>query len=150
MTCDTGTTGTRKKGPWPRAFLAALRRSGVVRSACRAARVGRSTAYRHRDTDPAFAAAWDRALETAVDALELEARRRAVEGVERSVFHAGKQVGIIHDYSDTLLIFLLKANRPEKYRDNFDLRKLTTELLSQAQRFVIPATDDRPEPNETS
>ena len=145
-----GTTGTPKKGPWPRAFLAALRRSGVVRSACRAARVGRSTAYRHRETDPDFAERWDDAIEDAVDGMESEARRRAVDGTDRPVFHAGKQIGTIREYSDTLLIFLLKANRPEKYRDNYDVRKLADQpcLLAPEQRFVIPAVDDRPVPGD--
>jgi hypothetical protein len=48
--------------------------------------------------------------------LEDEAVRRAYEGVERPVFQGGKQVGVVREYSDTLLIFLLKALRPEKYR----------------------------------
>jgi hypothetical protein len=128
MTSDTGTDGTPKKGPWQRDFLRALRRTGVVRSACRAARVGRSTAYRHRESDPDFADRWDDAIETAVDGMESEARRRAVDGTEKPVFYKGEQCGTIREYSDTLLIFLLKANRPEKYRDNFDLKALIDQL----------------------
>jgi hypothetical protein len=90
-----------------------------VAAACRAAGVERATAY--RDRDPRFAAAWDEAAEDGTDLLELECRRRAVEGVDRPVFYKGQQVGTVKEYSDRLLIFLLKANRPEKYRDNFDL-----------------------------
>lgn len=51
-----------------------------------------------------------------VQCLEDEAVRRGYEGVERPVTIAGKRE-IIREYSDTLLIFLLKAARPQKYRD---------------------------------
>jgi hypothetical protein len=37
---------------------------------------------------------------------------RAVEGVERPVFQRGQQVGTIREYSDRLLMFMLKARRP--------------------------------------
>jgi hypothetical protein len=58
----------------------------------------------------------------AVGALEDEALRRAVEGVEEPVYQGGKQVGVIRKYSDALLMFLLKAARPEKYRENYSIR----------------------------
>lgn len=80
-------------------FLAALRSNGTVFSACKAAGIGRATAYEWRTDDEAFRAAWDEALDDATDLLEDVAIRRAADG------------------SDTLLIFLLKARRPEQYRD---------------------------------
>ena len=43
------------------------------------------------------------------DALEAEARRRAVEGVRKPVFYQGVICGWVGEYSDTLLIFLLKG-----------------------------------------
>src|SRR4051794_13562219 len=112
------------RADWRPAFLAALGQTCNVVSACRAAQVSRRTAYYHREKYPRFRDAWDDAIDDAVDLMEAEARRRAVEGTERPVFYKGKQVGAIREYSDTLLIFLLKAHRPEKYRDNFDLKKL--------------------------
>ena len=60
-------------------------------------------------------------MESAVDDLEAEAWRRAKEGVEKPVFQGGKQVGVIREYSDTLMATLLKAHRPEKYRENFKI-----------------------------
>ncbi len=45
----------------------------------------------------------------------LEAVRRAVEGTEKPVYQQGRLVGHVQEYSDTLLIFLLKGRRPEKY-----------------------------------
>ncbi len=43
--------------------------------------------------------------------------RRAVEGVIKPVFHQGKRVGTLRVYSDSLLMFLLRARRPEKFAD---------------------------------
>ena len=51
--------------------------------------------------------------------LEAEARRRAAIGVDEPVFYKGKVVGHIRKYSDNLLMFLLKAHWPEKFRDNY-------------------------------
>lgn len=86
-------------GEWRPAFIAALRNSANVRAACLAANVSRPVAYAHRDRSPEFAAAWDNAMEEACDVLEAAARQRALAS------------------SDTLLIFLLKGHRPEKYRE---------------------------------
>lgn len=82
------------------------------------AKVSTPTAYAHRSDDPEFKARWDDAVEQAIQVLEQEAHRRAAIGVRRPVFQSGKLVGTVTEYSDTLLIFLLKANRPHKYRDN--------------------------------
>lgn len=114
-----GTLGTPKKKDWKPQFLDALRDLGVVRAACEKAGVPYRTAYNHREQEEAFAADWDEALEQAADLMELEARRRAVEGVEKRVYHQGEQIDVVKSYSDTLLIFLLKAARPHKYRDHY-------------------------------
>jgi len=55
------------------------------------------------------------ALESAIAALESEAVRRALEGVEIPVFHQGRECGSTVKHSDTLLMFLLKTLRPERY-----------------------------------
>lgn len=114
---NTRTSRTAKKD-WAPAFIAALAGTGNVKEACAAVGVGRSTVYDRRLRDTEFAIAWVEAEDQSHDTLEREAWRRAAEGVEEPVFQGGKQVGAIRKYSDTLLIFLLKARRPEKYRDN--------------------------------
>lgn len=106
------------KKQWKKAFLAALEETGSVTEAAKICDVGRSNLYRIRRGDKQFAAEWDQALDVAADVLEDEARRRAVEGTEEPVFQGGKQVGTIRKYSDTLLIFLLKGIRPQKYRES--------------------------------
>jgi len=114
---------------WRETFLAAFETSANVSAAARRAGVGRATAYRHRAADPEFRAAWDEALEVAADALEAEVRRRAVDGWDEPVYHAGEICGYIRKYDDRLLMFLMRALRPE-FRDNAPVRP----------------TGDRPEP----
>jgi hypothetical protein len=87
---------------WRPRFLTALRNSANIRAACQAAGIDRRTAYRNRDSAPEFAAQWDEALQDAIDALEQTAIKRAQAS------------------SDTLLIFLLKAHRPDKYRETIN------------------------------
>ena len=99
------------------AFLKALTDTGNVSAAARAARASRSRAYQLKAADPGFAAEWADALETATDALDAEARRRALEGVETPHFHQGRVAGTVRKYSDPLLMFLLHAHRPDRYRD---------------------------------
>lgn len=103
------------------AFLDALAKSGVVSDALAVAGIkSRPTVDKWRREDEQFAEAYQEALDTAADTLELEARRRAVEGVTTI-----KWVGKGDDrepveevkYSDTLLLALLKANKPEKFAE---------------------------------
>ncbi len=77
--------------------------------------MSKTAVHLSRRRDEKFARAWDRALDSATDRLEQEAVRRAVDGVDEPVYQGGKKVGSITRYSDTLLIFLLKANR-DKFR----------------------------------
>jgi hypothetical protein len=73
--------------------------------------------YKRRQTGDGFRAAWDEAMEIGTAALEGEAVRRAYHGVEVPVFYKGVQCGSVTKYSDKLLMFLLKARNPAKYRD---------------------------------
>lgn len=99
-------------------LLAELRFSGNVTAAARLVGVGRRTAYEWREQDPALAQAWDEAVAEYVDGLEAEADRRAVEGVSKPLFYKGTRLKAdVREYSDTLLIFRLKALRPQQYRE---------------------------------
>lgn len=49
--------------------------------------------------------------------MEDEAFRRAVNGTEKPVYQGKELVGHVREYSDTLMIFMLKARRPEKFKD---------------------------------
>ncbi len=104
------------------AFLDALATGLSVSGSARRAGVPRRTLYERRDADEAFRLAWDAALADGTECLEDEARRRAYHGVvrEHSHYSGGMRIGtdIETKYSDALLMFLLKARSPEKYRDN--------------------------------
>lgn len=116
--------------PKKRAFLAAYAQCGNVTQAAEAAGIPRSLHYKWLEQEgpegDAYREAFAQAQEEAADRLEAEARRRAVEGVVRYRFTKDGDP-IRHpvtgepyyelEYSDTLLIFLLKAARPEKYAD---------------------------------
>lgn len=107
-------------------FLDALATTGVVAAALRATtasyngeRVQRNTVMRWRQ-DPEFEAAFQDAMEAATDELETEARRRAHEGVlRRKAIGSGERTEFIdeYQYSDPLMIALLKANRPDKFAE---------------------------------
>lgn len=99
------------------AFLIALEETANVTQACKKAKLPRRSAYEWRDAAPEFAAAWDAALDRGTDALEDEAVRRASEGTLKPVFYKGGKCGSIREYSDTLLMFMLKGRRPEKFKD---------------------------------
>ncbi len=136
---------------WQPVFLKWLSVKGNVVAACDKAKVNRPWAYEVRELNADFATAWDEALAEATERMEMEARRRAVDGVLEPVFQGGGKVGTVRKYSDTLLIFLLKAHAPTKYRDNgrleltganggpietktnvsVDIARLTTEQIAQ-------------------
>jgi hypothetical protein len=98
-------------------FLRSLSETCSVSKTCEALQIPRSTVYEWRSTDKAFAEAWVDALKVGADALEDEAVRRAMVGVDEPVFYQGVQTGHVRKYSDVLLIFLLKGARPEKYKE---------------------------------
>jgi len=96
-------------------FLSLLRQTGNVSAAAEHCGVSRSGAYALRAADTEFRAAWDDAIESALDDLEAELRRRAIEGTEKPVFYGGETVGTIRSYSDSLAMFLLRSRRPHVF-----------------------------------
>lgn len=151
---STGKSDTTRH-PKKRAFLATFRLTGNVTIACQEVGVHRSTIYDWREQDPAFVLAMEQARVEASDLLEEEARRRAVVGTEEPVFgRVGRdqdgEIGAIRRYSDSLLIFLLKGNRPDKFRERIehsgqvrhdvsvqpDLSKLSAEDLTRLKTIA--------------
>jgi len=117
---NKGRSRTEQRAPalkWIDAFLAALSLNANVTQSAIAAGVSRSSVYLHRDADEDFKKAWDDAIEQAVDRLEAEAWRRAFEGTTEPIYSQGKYVADRVVYSDGLMTTLLKAHRPEKYKD---------------------------------
>lgn len=116
---------------WKPAFLEDLELHGVVSYAAKAAGVARSTVYDARLVDDAFAVAWDNSHQVALDGLEREAWRRAAEGTLEPLVSGGKHVADVRKYSDRLLEFLLKAHRPEKFRERYAVEHSGGLTLSQ-------------------
>jgi hypothetical protein len=88
-------------------LFAKLAKGYSVTAACQAERIGRTAYYKWRKDDPDFAVRADEAIEAGTDLLEDVARKRATAATNGS---------------DTLLMFLLKGRRPDKYRDRQETR----------------------------
>lgn len=95
--------------------------SNVTLSAHLAGWVRRNTAYQHREKDPLFAELWQEAIDIATDELESAARSRAIGWDEPIVNKDGEVVGQRRVYSDKMMEMMLKAHRPDKYRDKQDI-----------------------------
>lgn len=102
-------------------FLYGLRKGNTVSSAAAIAGFARQTVYDHRERDKTLAVRWVEAEAEGTEVLEQEAFRRAVQGTDHPVTYEGAITATYKEYSDTLLIFLLKARRPEVYRENVSL-----------------------------
>lgn len=94
------------------AFIEALGKHGVVTRACRESGLERNCAYAMRNTSIEREREWIAAVETSVDYLISEARRRGHDGVQEPVYYQGEVVGWNTKYSDQLLMFLIKGQRP--------------------------------------
>lgn len=121
-------------------FLNALAEGMTVLDASKHIGVNAKTVYRWRESDKKFADAWADAYLIGNDALEAEAQRRAVDGVEEAVYYQGVQVGTVRKYSDTLLIFLLKARNPSRYCER--VRAARIEAESEAKRLAAEASNN--------
>ena len=87
-----------------------------VAVAAQAAGICRKTAYNWRHADPAFAAAWDEAIETYTDMLEARIQELTLAG------------------DTTALIFLLKARKPVVYNPNLLLRQQMLQVALEKAR----------------
>lgn len=120
------------------AFLRALALTGKVNHSAQAAGYADSTYLRKlRQTDEEFSTQWDLALDAAADDLEDEVIRRAKEGVLEPHYHKGAVVGFTKKYSDQLAMFMLKALRPDKYRETVTVDATLKGKLGIA---IIPMT----------
>jgi hypothetical protein len=145
---------------WSDIFIAELTRVPNVTAAAKKAKRSRAYVYRARAEYPDFAAAWDDALEASIEHAEGELYRRSVNGVLEPVFYQGEMIGHIRRYSDTLLMFLLRSHKPERYMEKVrseltganggpieqrnlpDLSKLSVEELEQLERLMERASGD--------
>jgi hypothetical protein len=131
-------------------FFDALGKGNPVEKALQASGYKRVAVYEWRAKDEEFRRKWDEAIDEAVELMEAEADRRALEGVKKPIMYQGEQVGEIREYSDVLLIFRLKALRPDRYREHIrqelvgaggdpirHLREVSDEELEQIAKRVL-------------
>lgn len=138
----------RKKNSydWKPVFLATLAETGMVGRSARRAGISPESARRARDIRKrrgadlieaqAFKRAWAAAVLEARENMEMEARRRAVEGVEqeRKVFYHGEQVGMqtVRVYSDRLLMFLITMLRADEQRQELEEMEVVSPKILEA------------------
>lgn len=123
-----------------RIVIRSLIRWGNIGRAVKATGYTRASIFLMKKADPVFAQAWDEAIELGTDALEREAVRRATKGVTRSR-RLGQTIVKEKEYSDLLLIFLLKARRPDKYRErhSYDMNVNGTMAVEHKVQFYMPS-----------
>lgn len=117
---------TRQSGRQKKAFLESFRKHGNITRSCRETSTPRSTVYWWQEHDEQFSRDYRVAEVEATEHLEEAAYERAVNGVtqETPIYFRGTAIDSVvkTEYSDTLLIFLLKARAPEKYRERVDVK----------------------------
>lgn len=103
------------------AFFRAYEKHGTITHSAREAGIDPSYHYKWLESDKTYPDRFKAAHRCAIDHLEREARRRAIEGVEEPTgWYKGEPGGFVKRYSDTLLIFLLKGALPDKYKDRHE------------------------------
>jgi hypothetical protein len=105
-------------------FLEVLAEFGSITRACKAAGVGRAKVHRWLEEDELFGFAYHQSLTAATEGLEEVARERATRGakIERQIWRQGRLIETVIEYrpSDAALITLLKAQKPDTYRERVD------------------------------
>lgn len=112
----------------------AYRETGSIAAAARSAGVHRTQHY-YWLQDPDYAKAFKATEEEAGQVIEDEAVRRAVEGVLKPVYYQGEVVGRIREYSDTLLLALLRRFRPDMYRETTQQANVNTTFITLEARI---------------
>ncbi len=117
QTINQNEEAKRGKAAMQAEFLSHLTESLSVTSAAKATGITRQTVYDWLSKSRAFKIKFNAAMQTINAYLEDEAIRRAVHGIDKAIFHQGKKVDTVKEYSDTLLAMLLKSHMPDNYKD---------------------------------
>ena len=98
-----------------RHFLQVLAETGQVHIAADSARLSARSAYALRTRSPAFAAAWDTALQLSVGRLASFVFDRAINGRIEQVYEGGELVAEKRVPNDRLLTWLLARLDPKRF-----------------------------------
>ena len=102
-------------------YLDAIPKVYTASAAAKLAGVTLQYVHQWRNLDPEFREREEQARDQLADTLESEAVRRAVKGIRKPVYQAGILAGYETVYSDALLALLLKAAKPDKYRERSEV-----------------------------
>jgi hypothetical protein len=166
-------------------FLEHLREVPNVSHAARAAGITQYLVYKHRKADPVFSAAWDDALDEAIQRAEKVVHDRAFKGVPEPIVHqgqiqyeherdahgrvifdvvetpgvnggpptfdrvprlkldiAGNPIPlVVYKPSDQLAQFLLRAHRPERYRERSEIAHTGSVAIQVVTGVPAPGED---------
>lgn len=110
-------TPSRRRDGWTLArqsdFILHLRTFGGVAAAAKAVGISAKSAYRLRDHSPAFAAAWDDALDEGRQRSFARAMDRGLNGYIVPIYRAGRQTGVRHRF-DNRLAYIACYGQPPK------------------------------------
>lgn len=126
-------------------FLHALKASGKVSIACKAAGMSLSGVYDLRARNDSFRKRWTEILNgrllANIELAEEALFSRGVEGWLEPVFQNGREVGRKRKFSDTALLRYLAAKRPQEYGDHQRLEH-SGEVVTRASLVILPALDE--------
>lgn len=118
-------------------FLKHLAECGDPSRAADLAGVGKRALYLARQRIPEFEEMWIMALAVYKEFVaEPKMAKRAIDGVTKSVWYQGNEVGEEQVYDSGLTQFWFKGNMPEKYTERREVRNETNVNVGVA---VIPA-----------
>lgn len=134
---------SHEEGFWLRFMHMVAVCCGNVTKACKEMNIDRGEVLLRQRQDPVFRLKMEEARKEGVEMAEDEVVRRAVDGVEKPVgFYKGSPSAYETVYSDSLLMFLLKGAKPEKYaerskNENLNLNaELDKEELEHAKKLI--------------
>jgi hypothetical protein len=123
------------------AFLAHLAHSGLIARACEATGIGETVPYAWVRDHPEFAEQMAEARKqgdaVALARMEMEADRRAVDGIPRNIYHKGTVIAQERNYDSILLMFRMKYLNPA-YREHADSVVQTGSVTIQVASFTAP------------
>lgn len=118
-------------------FLRHLRETSNVRLSARRTGINHKTAYDRMKRDPAFARAWQEALDDGFSALAMQMLQHARFGVPRPVVRGPHKVVEVRDYDHTLAMRLLTMQeRGMKQRQAEDAARGDPDMPSRLERHV--------------
>jgi hypothetical protein len=132
-------------------FLRAFAQRGIILDGCEAAGVSRGAISVWRADDEWFDELFLAAMDESADVLEREAFRRAVTGIDEPVIYRGLPTMVqdantgeqrnltVKRYSDQLLTVMLKARKPDTYRENVSAK---VEHTGQTGVLIVPGPID--------